>query len=119
MRLRPFWLALGWLLVALVCWLSLTPQGVDLGENNADKVGHLLAYFTLMTWWGQLDQRSNRLLLLFLLMGFVLEVLQGFTPTREPSALDMLANAGGAVLGWLATRFRPRWLADLERLWWA
>lgn len=105
---------LGWVLVAEVCWLSLAPNPMDTGIDNGDKVGHLLAYLALMTWWGQLDPRSNRLLLLFLCMGAGLELLQGLTPLRQPSVMDMLANASGAMLGWLATRAWPKWLMRLK-----
>lgn len=117
MSYRPYWLALGWLLVAAVCWLSLTPSPVETGIDQGDKIGHLLAYFSLMAWWGQLDPRRGRLLVLFLFMGLLLEGLQGLTPTRQPSGLDMLANAAGAGLGWLATRTWPDWLARLDRQW--
>jgi VanZ family protein len=108
---------LGWLLVAAVCWFSLTPSPVETGMPQGDKVGHLLAYLSLMAWWGQLDPRRNRLLLIFVLMGLALEGLQGLTPQREPSLLDMLANATGAVLGWLSCRAWPDWLSRLERRW--
>lgn len=112
---RPYWLALGWMLMGTVCWLSLTPSPVDTGINQGDKIGHLLAYLSLMAWWGQLDTRINRLLLLFLIMGAGLEGLQGLTPSREPSFLDMVANAIGAGLGWLASRTWPDWLMRLEK----
>lgn len=114
MTFRHYWLALGWLLVAAVCWLSLTPNSVDTGVDQGDKVGHVLAYLGLMASWGQLDSRRNRLVLIFLLLGAVLEMLQGLTPTRQPSILDMIANASGVLLGWLATRAWPDWLKHLE-----
>ncbi len=112
---RRYHKPLGWLLVAAVCWFSLTPSPVDSGIDNGDKLGHLLAYLVLMSWWGQLDPRSNRLLLIFVFMGVALEGLQSLTPNREPSGLDMVANAAGALLGWLATRAWPNWLARLGR----
>lgn len=115
MNRRPYWLALGWALLAAVCWLSLAPHGVESGLEHGDKLGHFLAYLALMAWWGQLDARRDRLLGLFLLLGAALEALQGLTPSREPSLADMLANAAGAGLGWLATRAWPRWLMGLER----
>jgi VanZ family protein len=115
MTLRPYWLALGWAMVAAVCWLSLASAPLDTGIDHGDKVGHLLAYLGLMAWWGQLDSRSGRLLLLFLCMGAGLEGLQGLTPMRQPSLMDMLANASGAILGWLTAHTHPHWLADLER----
>ncbi|MCP5279782.1 MAG: VanZ family protein [Thiobacillus sp.] len=115
MNCRTCWLALGWLLVAAVCWLSLTPRPVESGIDQGDKVGHVLAYLSLMAWWGQLHPRTNRLLLLFVLMGAGLEVIQGLTPERQPSFLDLLANTAGALLGWVATRTWPGWLRGLER----
>jgi len=117
MNCRICWLSVGWLLVATVCWLSLTPRPLDTGIDQGDKIGHMLAYLSLMTWWGQLHPRRHRLLLLFLLMGMTLEGLQGLTPHRTPSFLDMLANGTGALLGWMATGLWPDWLARLERRW--
>jgi len=105
---------IGWLLVAVVCWFSLTPSPPDSGLHQGDKMGHLLAYLALMTWWGQLDGRRHRLLLIFVVMGMALEGLQGLTPSREPSFMDMAANGLGALLGWLASRAWPDWLARLE-----
>jgi VanZ family protein len=117
MTYRPYWLGLGWMLVGVVCWLSLTPNPVDTGMDQGDKIGHLSAYLVLMTWWGQLDPRRNRLVLGFILMGMALEGLQGLTPHRQPDLLDMLANSAGALLGWLLTRTWPDWLQRLERKW--
>lgn len=114
MAYRPLWLALGWLLVAAVWWVSLTPSPVETGIDQGDKIGHLLAYFCLMAWWGQLDPRHLRLLGLFMLMGLLLEGLQGLSPVRQPSLPDLFANATGALLGWLATRAWPQWLMRLE-----
>ncbi|MEW5770554.1 MAG: VanZ family protein [Pseudomonadota bacterium] len=110
MPYRTYWLGLGWGLILAVTYLSLTASPIDTGVDNGDKAGHLLAYFSLMAWWGQLDRRVNALLILFLAMGAGLELLQGLIPGREPSLLDMAANAGGALLGWLATRAWPSWL---------
>lgn len=114
MAFRPYWLALGWLLAAAVCWFSLTPSPMESGIDQGDKLGHLLAYFSLMAWWGQLHGRRGWLLLLFLAMGATLEGLQGLTPQRQPDLADLLANATGATLGWLATRRWPAWLPALE-----
>lgn len=128
MRFRNYWLALGTGGVALVVWLSLTPAPVDSGVDHGDKLGHLLAYAGLMGWWGQLHRRWLLLFVLFVALGAAMELLQGLTPTREPSLADMLANTAGAALGWFVTRRRPRWLAGLDahlarrcagwRTWW-
>ena len=114
MAYRSYFLGLGWVLVLLVVGFSLAPNPPDTGVDQGDKIGHLLAYFCLMAWWGQLHDRHPRLLVLFLLLGAALEGLQGLTPSREPSLFDMLANASGALLGWLATRIWPHWLPVLD-----
>jgi len=117
MQLRNYWLALGMVWVVAVVWLSLTPAPVDSGVDHGDKVGHLLAYAGLMWWWGQLDKHRMRVFVLFVALGAVMELLQGLTPTREPSLADMLANTVGAVLGWFVTHRWPHGLLALDAWW--
>jgi glycopeptide antibiotics resistance protein len=50
------------------------------------------------------------------LFGAAIELLQGLTPDRLPDALDALANSGGVLLGWLATRLLPNLPARLATL---
>ncbi|MEW6677543.1 MAG: VanZ family protein [Pseudomonadota bacterium] len=114
MRYRTLWLICGWLLVAAVVYLSLTGNPPDTGIRSGDKLGHLLAYLSLMAWWGQLSSRHGRLLVVFIAMGALLEGLQSLTPVRQPGLLDMAANASGALLGWMASRRWPAWLPALE-----
>ena len=110
------WLAIGWGLVALVTFLSLTPDGPDTGIQFGDKYGHILAYFSLTAWFGQLyPGRPAILVIAFLAMGGGLELAQGLTDYREASLLDMLANALGVALGWLTTRLAPHTLLRLDR----
>jgi hypothetical protein len=47
LRIRWFWLLLGWMLVLLVIYLSLTPDPVQLKVPYEDKFGHVLAYAAL------------------------------------------------------------------------
>lgn len=72
---------------------------------QADKVRHAFAFATL--WW--LGWRSRWLspwALALALFGFgvSIELLQSLTPTREPSALDVCADAAGLLLGVQVTR---------------
>jgi len=57
------WLALGWLMVAVVVWLSLSPsppKGPDFPDS--DKLLHGLTYLVLTGWFGQLYRsRAGRL----------------------------------------------------------
>lgn len=103
--LRRYWTAAGWVFIALVVCLSLVPKLPQPALALNDKLGHLLAYAWLMLWFAQLRASFvARLLLLlgFSLMGLALEFLQGLTQSRHYDVIDMLANASGAALGWLA-----------------
>lgn len=114
---RPgLWRLLGWALVLLVVYLSLTPKPPPATMNFGDKIGHLAAYAALMGWWMQIERRPERLALLFVLMGLALEILQSFTGYRNGDIFDMAANTLGVGLGWLSALLLPNWLTRLDRL---
>lgn len=112
---RRLWLAIGWGLVALVIYFSLTPQPPDMQVDQGDKLAHLLAYFSLAAWFGQIHGPRLPLVLALLALGAGLELAQGLSGYRDMSLADMLANSTGVGLGWLAARRWPRLLAGLER----
>lgn len=108
MSMRSLWLAVGWLGVVAALVLSLgpaTPQGPG---HHADKLVHFAGYAMLMYWWAQLYIRFPqrvRVGAALILLGIVIEWLQGLTPTRDPDAWDVLANTTGIMLGgWIAYR---------------
>ncbi|ROR34524.1 VanZ family protein [Inmirania thermothiophila] len=112
--LRALWRAAGWGLVALVVWLSLTPEPVAAGN---DKLGHLLAYAALMGWHVQLHPRRCRagLAAVFVALGAVLELLQGLGGARAAEWGDLAADAGGVALAWAGAALGlDRVLAGLE-----
>lgn len=115
MRFRRAWLILGWLLVLMVATLSLVPLPEPTTLTAQDKVNHLLAYATLMTWWAPLARDACRPALALLLLGLVLELLQARSGYREGDIHDMAANALGVGLGALFTRLLPDWMARCER----
>ena len=100
---RTLAVAAGWALVAAIVWLSVTPQVIDTGVEQGDKLGHLLAYGTLMFWFCVL-YRSLRIRALyaagFIAMGIALEFVQGWLGYRSFEVADMVANATGVALGW-------------------
>jgi VanZ family protein len=117
------WWLIGWVWVALVWYLSLTsnPVELDLGTTFNDKIGHALAYAGLMFWFGNLYQcRHARTVyaVIFILMGVLLEIIQGsMTDVRQFSYGDMLANAIGVGLGYLLVLgFWGRVLQKFEQL---
>lgn len=107
-KLRGSWLALGWMWVAAIFYLSLMPHPPEpVHFINADKFEHALAYCLLMLWFSQVyRQRAARMLLavLLLAMGVAIEYLQRETGYRTFDFADMLADAVGVLVGWAWAR---------------
>ena len=104
LKLRFLWLTIGYGLVALVVFLSLTSSPVDMemGLPYEDKVFHAFAYFILMAWFGQIYHdkfQRNMIAVIFVFVGMTLEYLQGFDANRYSEFADMIANATGVALG--------------------
>ena len=104
LKYKHVWLVVGYSLVALVVYLSLTSSSVEMGElfPYEDKVYHALAYFTLMAWFGQIYHqplKRNLFAIAFVLLGLSMEFLQSFDPARMAEFADMLANTVGVLLG--------------------
>lgn len=109
-RVHRAWLGVGWLLVLFVIWITLTPAPPSSLQTipHLDKIGHFIAYALLTAWFtAALPGRKwlTGLTITFIIMGGVLEILQGFTG-RDPSGFDWLIDTGGALLG-----------AGLPRVW--
>jgi VanZ family protein len=106
LRMRFLWLAIGYALVMLVVFLSLTskPIYLDTGLPYEDKFFHALAYFSLMFWFAQIYHdkfQRNMVALVFIFMGMTIEYLQSFEPNRFAEFADMAANATGVALGFI------------------
>jgi VanZ family protein len=116
--LRKLWLPLGWLWIVLVFVLSLIPiPPQPLTFDFSDKLEHASAYCLLMLWFCQIYVGRARLHLLVALvtMGVIIEYLQRMTGYRYFEFVDMLANAGGVLVGWgLARTALGRALEMLE-----
>lgn len=110
LKYLKFWLILGWGMVVLVAILSLIPSPQVLGPlTTSDILIHLLAYSTLMLWFGCIYLSGRKYLLLgliLILIGVILELLQGMTSYRCFEYKDMLVNGLGVLLGWLLSLTR-------------
>lgn len=110
LQYRSAWLAVGWLLVSLVIYLSLTPHPPEpLLFNHADKLEHGFAYASLSLWFCQiyLQARQRAVVIAGLAaLGVVLEFLQGASGYRMFEIADMAANSCGVLLGFLLVRTR-------------
>jgi hypothetical protein len=102
LRYRTGWLGIGVGLIALVVFLSLTSNPVEAPSFGGVKLGHVLAYLTLMFWFSQLFRSWPARLWFaagFTLMGVGLEYVQGLTNYRSFGYDDMRDNAIGVVIG--------------------
>ncbi len=102
LRYLSWWRAIGWLLVVYVSYASLAPGPVYEHPPRWDKVGHFLAYFTLMWWFAQVWpwSRHRRIAAAFAAMGIGMEFLQEMTGYRTLELGDMVADVCGVVIGW-------------------
>ena len=94
------WWSLGCLMLLTVIVLSLVRIEQPIQLENADKYEHLIAYGSLMFWWGMVQPARRRFWFLVLpLLGVAMEFLQSVTPYRFMSWSDALANLLGVLLG--------------------
>ena len=103
MRLRLVCVAAGWLLAAIIVWLSLTPAPPRIDIEQGDKIGHFVAYGSLMLWFCLLYARRAYRIgygLLWIGMGVGLEFIQGQLGYRTYEVYDMYANSLGVLIGW-------------------
>ncbi|HEX7455747.1 MAG TPA: VanZ family protein [Gallionella sp.] len=99
------WVAVGWLLIGLVVYLSLVRNPpAPLTFENSDKLEHAFAYATLSFWFCHIyvTAWSRALVIIALVgMGVGLEYVQGWTGYRSFDVMDMLADSVGVLLGWI------------------
>lgn len=116
-RGRLLWFAFGWLLLAAIVWLSLTPSPPEPGVEFGDKLGHLAAYAALMFCFARASASARARLgwaAACVALGVALEFAQGALGYRSREVADMIANAAGVALGWVLAQAHPR-LAHLMR----
>ena len=110
LRLSKAWLTLGWFMVGLLVYLSLSPAPPELpGFPLSDKAIHLLSYAWIMLWFGFIYTPGRKYLLLgltLILLGVLLEILQGASGYRSMEFSDASVNGLGVFAGWLLARTR-------------
>lgn len=118
LKYHRLWVVIGFGLVALLVVLSLMPAPpVPLDFEGSDKLEHFAGYALLMGWFMQIYQQRAaraRIALALVLLGFVIEVLQGLSGIRHFDYQDAAANASGVLAAWWLVR--PPWSRVLWRL---
>ena len=121
LKLFQLWRLIGWIMVGIVVYMSLTSNPVELPDlDYGDKIGHFSAYFMLMIWFAQLYRRTRHgwILAAVLGLGIALELIQGQTAFRMFEYADIAANAMGAISAWgLAKTPLARLIARTEDVW--
>ena len=119
-RWRVVWIALGLLILAGVLYLALLPlRKVLPGVEFSDKIAHFILFAGLMVWFAAQVQPRHYIWVLLALLGYGvgMEVMQSFRPHRSAELADLLADAGGLLLGWWLSRMGlarwPHWVEGL------
>ncbi|MFK8011207.1 MAG: VanZ family protein [Marinicellaceae bacterium] len=98
-------LLIGWLLIIAVVFLSLAPINNAIPNvQNGDKIGHFIAYFTLMTWFSWLYPKPlirNIYAIGFILLGGLMELMQSMTAHRMGDIEDFHVNTIGVICGFV------------------
>ena len=120
LKYRKLWLTAGGVIVALILYLSLTPQPPEpLTFDNADKLEHAFAYASLSFWFCLLYRSPLQRIAVIAAsigLGVAVEYVQGWTGYRNFDVMDMLADGVGALAGWLlACTSAGKLLVHVER----
>jgi hypothetical protein len=118
LKREKLWVALGLAFVALVIFLSVTPDPVRAPTVDNFKTGHIIAYTWCMLWFCQIWRDAMHRLVITLcliVLGIGLEFVQEVLPWhRDFAVADMVDDAIGVGIGF-ALGFTPlanvlRWL---------
>lgn len=114
------WLVLGWIAVIVALVLNLMPSVTLHGVPLNDKIEHTVGYLLLTLWFCGIYPRARYwvIALGFLVMGIVVEILQGAMHWgRSEDFRDVIADMVGIALGLgLAAAGLSQWPRWIEQL---
>ena len=101
LKYPKFWLATGWLLVALSIAGSVLPVEPDAPVFRFDKLVHGATYMLLMIWFAGIYRPGRYAIIAscLVLLGLALEGVQALLPLRFFDVADLVANISGVVAG--------------------
>jgi VanZ family protein len=120
LRYGKLWRAIAYLIILSIIVLSLIPNPEEVTPFKvSDKIQHTLAYAVAMFWFG-LCYRRERLYIIgviLILLGTLIEFIQGQTGYRDMSLYDLFANITGIAIGLALSFSRLSWaLLYVEKL---
>jgi VanZ family protein len=107
LRFFKLWWIIGAAMWVFIIYASLTPHPVTMSGQFSDKILHFFGYFGVTVWFSQLYLRSSirlKQLVIFAMMGVLLEFAQLLVNERSFEWADMLANCSGVVVAGLLMR---------------
>ena len=117
LRYSWFWLAAGFVLLALGLASALSPISSRIPLVLNDKLLHVGGFLFFMLWFGGIFKARALPYVVVALAayGLLIELLQSFTPTRQAEFPDLIADVTGILLGWALTAAGASpWCAKLE-----
>lgn len=117
LRFHGIWQTAGWIMIAVIIWLSLTPSPPRPPQLLGwDKMQHFIAYGGAAFWFGSAFRNRAVWPAFLVLLGISLEFLQDLGGVRTLEIADMVANSLGVLLGWTAAATPAgNWMAWCER----
>jgi len=110
LKFLRLWLILGFLLAGIIIFFSLFPSQPNTTVfSHSDKILHIFAYSLLMYYFGCIYLPGPSYVKLgmgLILLGFLLELIQGLIGYRTMEYWDMFANFTGVLIGWLLSKTR-------------
>ena len=117
LRFERAWLLAATLVLVVSLIFALAPAAATGPLDLNDKLIHALAFLCLTVWFSGLFEARYLPWLMAGLTGYglLIEVLQSFTATRHPEAMDLVADVAGILLGsLLSIAGLRRWCLVLE-----
>jgi VanZ family protein len=105
---QPLWRAVFAAALCGILVLAVLPSQGTSSFPHVDKLQHAAAFIALwaLGWRAGLRQPVWLLAAGLLVFGVTIEIAQSFTPNRQPSLGDVVADAAGIALGWWLLRRR-------------
>lgn len=109
LKLKKIWLAIGLVAVGAIWYLSLmhSPPEIINEVPMEDKGSHFFGYLAVSFWFFQIYEPHyfKFVTLSFIVMGVLIEFIQGSLGYRSFEYFDMVANSIGVVAAWIIASF--------------
>lgn len=102
LRYSNLWQVIAYLIILSIIVLSLIPNPEKVTPFSAsDKILHTLAYAAAMFWFGLCFRRGRLFIIgiILIILGIIIEIIQGQTGYRTMSFYDVVANVTGIAIG--------------------